>query len=209
VLEPARERVPVCVLVVGDSRQALDGSARRPELSVENQPVGLVDLTRRERLARPAKLGSRRQHGGARHCAARDLGHARGSNKANADHAFNDAGSAFCPTLPLDPAGDAYQVSLPVALAIAGTLTVLLGFAVTRVVRARRNPVAVGAHGLVGEEAVVRREGLVHVNGELWQAHTASGSPLSPGDHVRVERVEEGLQLVVGSPLSPNEEEAT
>jgi membrane-bound serine protease (ClpP class) len=108
-----------------------------------------------------------------------------------------------------DPAGDAYQVSLPVALAIAGTLTVLLGFAVTRVVRARRNPVAVGAHGLVGEEAVVRREGLVHVNGELWQAHTASGSPLSPGDHVRVERVEEGLQLVVGSLLSPNEEEAT
>ena len=62
--------------------------------------------------------------------------------------------------------------------------------------------------GLVGEEGVVRREGLVQVNGELWQAHTENGSPLSPGDHVRVERVEEGLQLVVGSPVSPNEEEA-
>ena len=107
-----------------------------------------------------------------------------------------------------DPAGDAYQVSLPVAVAIAGTLTLLLGFALTRVVRAARNPVAVGTHGLVGEEGVVRREGLVHVNGELWQAHTDSGSPLTPGDHVRVERVEEGLQLVVGSPLSPSEEEA-
>ena len=30
VLEPAGERLPVRVLVVGDSRQALDGSARRP-----------------------------------------------------------------------------------------------------------------------------------------------------------------------------------
>jgi membrane-bound serine protease (ClpP class) len=107
-----------------------------------------------------------------------------------------------------DPAGDAYQVSLPVAVAIAGTLALLLGFALTRVVRAAHNPVAVGTHGLVGEEGVVRREGLVQVNGELWQAHTASGSPLSPGDYVRVERVEEGLQLVVGSPVSPSEEEA-
>ena len=41
-----------------------------------------------------------------------------------------------------DPAGDAYQVSLPVALAIAGTLALLLGFALTRVVRAARNPAA-------------------------------------------------------------------
>src|SRR6187399_1982480 len=34
-----------------------------------------------------------------------------------------------------DPAGDAYQVSLPVALGIAGTLTLLLGFAIVKVVR--------------------------------------------------------------------------
>ena len=54
----------------------------------------------------------------------------------------------------------------------------------------------------------MRREGLVQVNGELWQAHTEDGSPLVPGDYVRVERVEEGLQLVVGSPVPPNEEEA-
>ena len=107
-----------------------------------------------------------------------------------------------------DPAGDAYQVSLPVAVAIAGTLALLLGFALTRVLRAARNPVAVGTQGLVGDEGVVRREGLVQVNGELWQAHTEDGSPLVPGDHVRVERVEEGLQLVVGSPVHPNEEEA-
>lgn len=106
-----------------------------------------------------------------------------------------------------DPAGDAYQVSLPVALAIAGTLALLLGFALTRVVRAARNPVAVGMQGLVGGEGIVRREGLVQLNGELWQAHTEDGSPLFPGEHVRVERVEEGLQLVVGSFDPPSEEE--
>jgi membrane-bound serine protease (ClpP class) len=106
-----------------------------------------------------------------------------------------------------DPAGDAYQVSLPVAVAIAGTLALLLGFALTRVVRAARNPVAVGMQGLVGGEGVVRREGMVQLNGELWQAHTEDGSPLLPGEHVRVERVEPGLQLVVGSFEPPSEEE--
>ena len=44
-----------------------------------------------------------------------------------------------------DPAGEAYQVSLPVALAIAGTLALLLGVALTRVVRVARRPAAVGA----------------------------------------------------------------
>ena len=107
-----------------------------------------------------------------------------------------------------DPAGDAYQVSLPVALAIAGTIALLLGVALTRVVRAARNPVSVGTQGLVGDEGVVRREGLVQINGELWQAHTEDGSPLVPGEHVRIERVEEGLQLVVGSWVAPTEEEA-
>jgi membrane-bound serine protease (ClpP class) len=107
-----------------------------------------------------------------------------------------------------DPAGDAYQVSLPVALAIAGTLALLLGFALTRVVRAARNPAAVGTQGLVGDEGVVRQNGMVQINGELWRAHTEDDSPLVPGEHVRVERVEEGLRLVVGSPVPPNEEEA-
>ena len=107
-----------------------------------------------------------------------------------------------------DPAGDAYQVSLPVAIGIAATLALLLGFALTRVMRAARNPVAVGTQSLVGDAGVVRREGMVQVNGELWRAHTEDGSPLVPGDHVRIERVVDGLQLVVGSPVPPNKEEA-
>ncbi len=40
----------------------------------------------------------------------------------------------------------------------------------------------------------------VLVDGELWRARMADGSPLVPGETVTVERVEENLELVVGSP---------
>jgi membrane-bound serine protease (ClpP class) len=106
-----------------------------------------------------------------------------------------------------DPAGEAYQVSLPVAIGIAGTLMLLLGLAFTRVIRVARQPPAVGAEGLVGGEGVVRRDGLVFLNGELWRAAAADGSPLEPGEHVRVEQVEDDLRLVVGSMSSPTREE--
>jgi membrane-bound serine protease (ClpP class) len=98
-----------------------------------------------------------------------------------------------------DPAGPAYQVSLWTALAIAGTLVLLLGVALSRIVKARRNPVEVGVGLLVGEEAEVRRDGLVAVNGELWRARRDDGRPLPPGDHVTVEAVGADLVLVVGS----------
>jgi membrane-bound serine protease (ClpP class) len=101
--------------------------------------------------------------------------------------------------LLFDPAGPAYQVSLWTAIAIAGTLALLLGVALTRVVRARRNPVEVGASSMVGGEAVVRRDGWVAVGGELWRARSADGTALVPGEHVRVEAVEDDLGLVVGS----------
>jgi membrane-bound serine protease (ClpP class) len=106
-----------------------------------------------------------------------------------------------------DPAGDAYQVSLPVALGMALSLVLLLGIALSRVVRTARAPVAVGATGLLGSEAVVRRNGFVLVNGELWRARTTDGSPLHAGEHVRVEEIEDDLRLVVGSMSSPTGEE--
>jgi glycosyltransferase involved in cell wall biosynthesis len=77
VLEPTRERSPKHVLVVGHRRQALDGCACRLQLSSENHTVRLVDLARPERIARPAELSSRHEHGGARHRTALHLGHAR------------------------------------------------------------------------------------------------------------------------------------
>ena len=100
-----------------------------------------------------------------------------------------------------DPAGDAYQVSMPVAIAIAGTLALLFGFALTKAAQVRRVPVAVGSHRLVGEPAVVRSEGLVFVDGELWHARSADGSTLVRGEQLLVEGVEpDTLELVVGSP---------
>jgi membrane-bound serine protease (ClpP class) len=105
-----------------------------------------------------------------------------------------------------DPAGETYQVSLPVAIGIAGTLALLLGIALTRVIRVARNPAAVGVQGLVGAEGVVKRGGLVSLNGELWRASSDDESPLEPGQHVRVERVEDDLRLVVGSTTAPTDE---
>jgi membrane-bound serine protease (ClpP class) len=99
-----------------------------------------------------------------------------------------------------DPAGEAYQVSMPVALSIAGTLMLLFGFALTKAAQARKMPAAVGAHRLVGEPGQVRGDDLVFVDGELWHARSADGTPLEPGGRVIVEAVDpEGLRLVVGS----------
>ena len=53
-----------------------------------------------------------------------------------------------------------------------------------------------GTHKLVGTLGEVRRDGLVFVNGELWQARAPSGEPLEPGEHVRIEGLD-GLVLEV------------
>jgi membrane-bound serine protease (ClpP class) len=98
--------------------------------------------------------------------------------------------------LLFSPAGPTYQVSLPVLIAIAGTLAVLLGVALAKVLRIRRRPAATGLGTLVGTTGVVRPGGLVFLNGELWQARSADGRELVPGDRVTVEAVEE-LSLVV------------
>jgi membrane-bound serine protease (ClpP class) len=108
-----------------------------------------------------------------------------------------------------DPAGDAYQVSLPVALALAGAFVLAIGFAITKVIRVRRLPPAVGTTYLLGDAGVVRRGGMVFLNGELWRARSADGEPLVPGEHVRVESVEDDLHLIVGSVPTPTEETST
>jgi membrane-bound serine protease (ClpP class) len=99
-----------------------------------------------------------------------------------------------------DPAGPGYQVSLWVALAIAGSIFACIVFAVTKIFQARRRPVATGKDELVGQIGVVRQalnpNGLVFVHGELWQAHT-DGEVLKPGTSVRVDAIEEGLVLDV------------
>ena len=53
----------------------------------------------------------------------------------------------------------------------------------------------------------MRRDWLVFVNGELWQADSADGSPLVPGEHVRVEEVGPDLRLVVAAAATQTAEE--
>ena len=98
-----------------------------------------------------------------------------------------------------DPAGAVYQVSLTTAVSIAAVLALLMGGAMAKALQARRRPVEVGAHLLVGAHGEVRRDGLVFVNGELWRAHSHDGHPLVLGDEVEVEAVDDSLELVVGS----------
>jgi membrane-bound serine protease (ClpP class) len=100
--------------------------------------------------------------------------------------------------LLFDPAGEAYQVSWQVSVAVAGTLGLFMVFVVAKLIQIRRKPVEVGVHGLVGERGVVREQGLVFVNGELWRAHRADGLPLELGDDIAVEGVvADGLELIV------------
>jgi membrane-bound serine protease (ClpP class) len=99
-----------------------------------------------------------------------------------------------------DPAGDAYQVSLPVAVAVAATMALMVGIAVTKIVQVRRASVVTGQEELIGQVGVVRQaldpEGLVFVHGELWRAKT-SGEPVAPGEPVRVEGLDDALTLTV------------
>ena len=101
-----------------------------------------------------------------------------------------------------DPAGEAYQVSLPVALAVGGMLALAFALALGKVVQARRQPVTVGEQSIVGARGQVRRDGLVFVRGELWRAHSLDGQPLLPGSEVEVERVEAGGLVLAVRPLA-------
>jgi membrane-bound serine protease (ClpP class) len=102
--------------------------------------------------------------------------------------------------LLFEPAGDAYEVSWPVAVTIAGTFVLLFGVAMTKVVQARRRVPTTGREELVGQVGVVRRaldpDGLVFVHGELWRARSA-GEPIAVGERVRVEDIGDGLVLEV------------
>jgi membrane-bound serine protease (ClpP class) len=96
-----------------------------------------------------------------------------------------------------DPAGPAYQVSLEVALAVAGTVAVFMALAVTKIVQVRRQPVEVGVHSLVGTPGVVRGDEHVFANGELWRARDLRDTGLRPGDPVVIESVDDHLVVEV------------
>jgi membrane-bound serine protease (ClpP class) len=101
--------------------------------------------------------------------------------------------------LLFEPAGSTYEVSLPVVLAIAGTLAVLMAFAAMKIVQVRRLQPVTGRDELIGQVGVARQAldpaGTVFVHGELWQAR-ANGEPIPAGAQVRVAGVD-GLILQV------------
>jgi membrane-bound serine protease (ClpP class) len=108
--------------------------------------------------------------------------------------------------LLFDPAGESYEVSLTVVLAIAATLAVLMAFVAMKIVQVRRLQPVTGSDELRGQVGVARQTleptGTVFVHGELWQAR-ASGEPIPAGTPVRVTGLADGLTLEV----EPIEEE--
>jgi membrane-bound serine protease (ClpP class) len=102
--------------------------------------------------------------------------------------------------LLFDPAGPSYQVSLPVVLTIAGTFALLMTFAATKIVIARRRRPVTGQEELIGQVGVVRKAldpaGFVFVHGELWQARSED-EPIEVGTPVVVAGIGEGLVLDV------------
>jgi len=99
-----------------------------------------------------------------------------------------------------DPAGEAYQVSIWVALAVAGTLALLIGAAATKIVQARRARPQTGQEEMIGQLGVVRETlaptGTVFVHGEIWRARV-EGDPVPSGEIVRVDAISDGLVLEV------------
>jgi membrane-bound serine protease (ClpP class) len=102
--------------------------------------------------------------------------------------------------LLFEPAGNTYEVSLPVVLAIAAGLASLMGLAAVKIVQSRRAPVVTGTSELVGQVGVVRDAlapaGTVFVRGELWKARSSDG-PLERGASVRIDSIDEELVLEV------------
>ncbi|MFL6037134.1 MAG: NfeD family protein [Gaiellaceae bacterium] len=89
-----------------------------------------------------------------------------------------------------------YHTSKPLVISVAVGLGALWAFAVGKAWQVRRKPVEVAPEKIAGALGEVRRNGLVFVNGELWQARSVGGEQLRPGEHVRVESLD-GLVLTV------------
>jgi membrane-bound serine protease (ClpP class) len=102
--------------------------------------------------------------------------------------------------LLFQPAGNTYEVSVPLVVGIAAALAGMMGLIAFKLVQVRRAPVVTGQSELVGQVGVVREQlapvGLVFVRGELWRAR-ANGEPIEPGTPVRVDQIDDDLVLDV------------
>src|SRR5205085_11527427 len=73
-----------------------------------------------------------------------------------------------------------YHTSKPLVITIAVVLGAVWAFAVGKAWSVRQKPVEVSPEAIAGAVGEVRRDGLVFVNGELWQARTPGGEQLRP-----------------------------
>jgi membrane-bound serine protease (ClpP class) len=89
-----------------------------------------------------------------------------------------------------------YHTSKPLVITVAVVLGSVWAFAVGKAWQVRHRPVEVTPERITGAVGEVRGGGLVYVDGELWQARTADGQQLRPGERVRVESLD-GLVLTV------------
>jgi membrane-bound serine protease (ClpP class) len=89
-----------------------------------------------------------------------------------------------------------YHTSKPLVIGVAVALGAAWTFAMTKALQVRNRPIEVGPQLIAGSVGEVRGNGLVYVNGELWQARTSDGEVLKPGERVRVESLD-GLVLTV------------
>ncbi|MEX1033223.1 MAG: nodulation protein NfeD [Cellvibrionaceae bacterium] len=102
----------------------------------------------------------------------------------------------------------AYQIALPIILALAVASAALLIFVLSMVLKSHKQAVVSGVDGLIGQTGNVEQisggRPLVRVQGELW--HVDSSAPLSVGDQVVVRDVH-GLELSVDKTAVDNPKE--
>jgi membrane-bound serine protease (ClpP class) len=89
------------------------------------------------------------------------------------------------------------NVNTPLVVTFAVVVGGFWAIAISKAVQVRRRPVTVGPQTIVGEIGEARRDDLVFVHGELWRAKPEDGSPLRPGQRVRVSGVGPELELRV------------
>jgi membrane-bound serine protease (ClpP class) len=92
---------------------------------------------------------------------------------------------------------DPFHVNTWLVAGIGVTIASLWTFAIGKGLAARRRPVTTGAASMVGLPGIARGGNVVSVKGELWNAHSATGELLEPGEEIVVEAVEGGLMLLV------------
>ena len=98
----------------------------------------------------------------------------------------------------VDTEVDVFRVSIPMLGAIAAFSAIMLAVTMRMFMRLRHSKVVSGLQTIIGQRGEslesFTSEGMVKVQGEIWQAHT--DTPLMQGDAVRVVQAD-GLHLVV------------